>query len=378
MRAALHVRAFVALLLSAVLAAGCARTVPGARGPLFGLDVGWVVSDAGDVLMTPGVARQVAATGADLARVEFRTTPFQAGTACFFAQAAVCAQAREAAWRLTFQAYDQVVSNLAAAHVQVLGLLDYTTVSGTQADWTADNAEHGLGTGANPFTEEFAATAERIMAHYAGRVRLWEIWNEPNAWTRSGPDGTYSGGTFMYPSNYAALLEAVYHDAVVVHHLRVTLISGGVFGHSIGGIYSPQNAGATYLAQVFAAWKREGIRRAPLDGVGQHLYISQGGAVTAAEVEEYLGFVHGVALRATGRDIPTYVTEMGWKRGPVSPAAQAENLRVALAAARAEPYVRAVVVFNYRGLGYGLYSAAGAPEPALAAFRAAVTAHGGR
>lgn len=368
----------VALVLALLLTASCARpALPGSGRPLLGVDVGWVVSNAGDILMTPSAARQVAGTGADLARVEFRTTPF-AATPCVFAASAVCQQGQRLAWQLTFHAYDQVVAHLAAAHVQVLGLLDYTTVDGSQADWTADNAEHGLGSGANAFTARFAAAAEMIMAHYAGRIRLWEIWNEPNAWTRSGPGGTYSGGTFMYPSNYAALLEAVYRDAVLEHHLPVTLISGGVFGHSIGGVYSPQNAGAVYLDQVFGYWKRQGLRRMPLDGVGQHLYISQGGAVTPAQVQEYLGWVHGVAARLAGPGVPTYVTEMGWKRGPVTPAQQARNLQVALAAARAEPYVRAVVVFDYRGSGYGLYSAAGLPQPALAAFRAAAARWSGR
>lgn len=361
--------------LALVLAAGCARPQSAnpqgaaAKGRLLGLDVGWVVSNTGQVIMTPQVAQQVASTGANLARVEFRTSPFMSGNCVF--TAAVCQQRQQLAWKLTYQAYDQVVANLTAAHVQVLGLLDYTTVAGGQSQWTADNAEQNAGTGANPYTREFAQVAAQVMAHYAGKIRLWEIWNEPNAWTKSGPNGTYSGGSFMYPSNYAALLRETYQDAITQHHLPVTLISGGVFGHSIGNVYSSQNAGATYLAEVFGYWRQEGVKHFPLDGVGQHLYISQGGAVTTAQVQEYLNWVHVVAQQSTGEDLPTYITEMGWKRGSVSPQQQARNLQVALAAAAAEPYVRGLVVFNYRGLGYGLYSSADAPEPSLATFHAA-------
>ncbi len=363
-----------ALALALALVAGCARTgatgAPGqASAPrLLGLDVGWVVSNSGQILMTPQVAQQVGATGANLARVEFRTTPFLSATTCVFT-AAICKQRQQLAWQQAYQAYDEVFANLAAAHVQVLGLLDYTTVSGTQAQWTADNAEHNLGTGANPFTAAFAQTAEQIMAHYEGKIHLWEIWNEPNAWTQSGPNGTYSGGTFMYPSNYAALLEATYQDAVVQHHLPVTLISGGVFGHSIGNVYSAQNAGAQYLDDVFAYWKQDGVKRYPLDAVGEHLYISQGGPVTTGQIQEYLNWVHTVAQSYTGQDIPTYVTEIGWTRNAVGAQQQAQNLQVALAAAQAEPYVRGLVVFNFKGMGYGVYSSAGTPEPSLPIFQ---------
>lgn len=366
----------------AVTLTGCAALAP-ARPPL-GLDVGWVVDDSGKLLMTPGAAGKVSAAGAGLARVEFRTGPFFGdGTGpgvgpgdCPFAQA-MCDQRRQAGWTAFFAAYDQVVRNLAAQHVQVLGLLDGSTVAGGQAAWTADNAEHDApsgGTGANAYTTAFASTATDIMAHYRGRIRDWEIWNEPNAWTKSGPGGTYSGGSFMYPSNDAALLQATDHEAKQVRHLPVTLISGGVFGHSIGGVYTAQNAGADYLRQVFARWRSEGLDRYPLDAVGQHLYISQGGAVTAAQVGRYLGWVHAVPVAYGLPKMPTFITEMGWTTGSVSAAQQAANLTTALAAAHAAPYVATVVVFDLRhspGLDYGVYSASWQPTPALDAFRQA-------
>lgn len=371
----------MAIALLAALAA-CAM-LPPSRPPL-GLDVGWVVDDSGTLLMTPDAAAKVSAAGAGLARVEFRTGPFfgdgtgpgVGAAACPFAQA-LCDQRRRAGWTAFYAAYDQVVRNLTAQHVQVLGLLDGSTVAGGQGAWTADNAEHdgpSGGTGANAYTAAFAPVAADIMAHYRGRIRYWEIWNEPNAWTKSGAGGTYSGGSFMYPSNYAALLQATYHAAKEVRHLPVTIISGGVFGHSIGGIYTAQNAGADYLRQVFGRWRSEGLARFPLDAVGQHLYISQGGAVSAAQVARYLNWVHAVPAAYGLPKMPTFVTELGWTTGSVSAAVQGANLTTALGAARAAPYVATVVVFNLRhgpGLDYGVYTASWQPTPALEAFRRA-------
>jgi hypothetical protein len=364
----------LAVLLCLVLLGAC-RPLGGQRPPL-GVDVGWVVSDSGSLLLTPEVAAQVSATGAGLARVEFRTAPFFGDFAPGQCPPTMplCSQEQQAGWAAFYAAYDRVVANLAARHVAVLGLLDYTTVAGGQAAWTAGNAEHGQGDGSNAYTRAFASTAADIMAHYRGRIRYWEIWNEPNAWTEAAPGGVYRGGSFLYPSNYAALLLATYHEAVEVRHLPVTIVSGGVFGHSIGGAYTPENAGAVYLRQVFARWRAAGVRRYPLDALGQHLYISQGGAVTQAQVREYLEWVHAAAASFGRPDLPTFVTEVGWTTRSVSPQVQAANLGVALAAARAEPFVATVVVFNLRdgpGLEYGLYAADGRPKPSLDVFRSA-------
>jgi hypothetical protein len=349
------------------------------RLPL-GVDVGWVTDNSGNLLLTPERAALVARAGAGLARVEFRTAPFfLAGTqpgSCSMS-ASYCALVRPSGWQAFFAAYDQVVANLRQQHVQVLGLLDYTTVAGGQQAWVAGNAEHGLGTGANAYTAKFARYAAKIMTHFAGSIRYWEIWNEPNAWTQNPAPGVYAGGSFMYPSNFAALLAATYRLAVQRDHLPVRLISGGLFGQSIGGNYTPGRAGATYLQQVFAAWRREGVHPYPLSAVGQHLYISQHGPVTAGELRSYLRWVHQVPVAFGAPQLPTVVTEIGWTSAETSSAIKAENLALALRLLRAQPYVVGAVVFNLMdgpGMSYGIYSAEGIPTAAWGAFHAAAGA----
>ncbi len=349
-----------ATVVVASVLAGCALPFSAPRRLPLGVDVGWVeVGPPAMPLMTAARAKQVHAAGAGLARVEFRSQPYFGAINASFDRG-----------------YGKIVQNLAAAHVQVLGLLDYTTVSGGQSAWDQGGSSNSTSGGANAYTRQFARTAAAIMSTFRGRVRYWEIWNEPNAWHHNNGGGRYSGGTFMYPNTYAALLRETYHQAVQVDHIPVTIVSGGLLGGAFGGNYSPANSGAVYLQQVFACWKAQGVHPYPLDAVGQHLYIAQGGiagsVVTAAQVSEYLRWVHDVPVRYGAPHLPTFLTEVGWSSGQVGGADKARNLRTALTVATRTPYVHAFVWFNLQsgnGMRYGLYHPSGAPSAADRAYR---------
>ncbi len=75
------------------------------------------------------------------------------------------------------------------------------------------------------------------------------MWNEPNAWTQNDGGGSFSGGSFMYPSNFAYLLKQTYSQ---IHNSNVPIkiVSGGVFGHDIAG-FNTSGAGADYLDSVY-------------------------------------------------------------------------------------------------------------------------------
>ena len=354
-------RAWTAGALAAtLLLAGCALPFGGSRRLPLGVDVGWVeVGPPAMAQMTAAKARRVRAAGAGLARVEFRSQPFFGTTQAAFDRG-----------------YGKVVQNLNAAHVQVLGLLDYTTVGGGQSAWNRGGSSTRTSGGANAYTRHFARTAAAIMRAFRGRVRYWEIWNEPNAWHHNDGGGRYSGGTYMYPNTYAAMLRETYHQAVQVDHLPVTIVSGGLLGGAFGGNYDRANSGAVYLQQVFACWKAQGVHPYPLDAVGQHLYIAQGGVagsvVTSAQVSEYLRWVHDVPTHYGLPHMPTFLTEVGWSSGQVGGPDKARNLRTALTVASHTPYVHAFVWFNLQsgnGMRYGLNHPNGAPSAADRAYR---------
>jgi hypothetical protein len=169
-----------------------------------------------------------------------------------------------------------------------------------------------------------------------------------------------------------------------------TLISGGLFGHSIGGVYSPDNAGASYLdatynigVNVIGTWKtiQQQTGSYPLDAVGQHIYVDQAGYSTPATVGAYLGWLRGAYTAFEGAATPkkTIVTEAGWSSpDAVLPGQQADNADALYWAAKAVPYVPVATWFQLQdnpgappnGLYFGLYDASFAPKPALAHFQA--------
>ncbi len=118
----------------------------------------------------------------------------------------------------------------------------------------------------------------------------------------------------------------------------LTLVFGGILAHNNGGATTADNSGAPYLRDVYerglhgpANW--DGVRRAlgsyPLDAVGQHPYVDQGGACTGDHIRAYLGWLHGTIEDYEGRGSvkPLYVTEVAWaprwsrrtRRPPTSP-----------------------------------------------------------
>jgi hypothetical protein len=256
-----------------------------------------------------------------------------------------------------------------------------------------------------------------LMGHFAGRVDAWEVWNEPNAYTSYSGSTGYTGSTFIYPSNFAWLLRRVYEARNAAGVTGASLISGGVFGHDLTAALTPSWAGVEFErgdpqtpryaeppaggrvgplstdpiaaksgAEYLRAAYVQGIALAgwndlpayPLDGLGQHLYIDQGAATTAAKIAAYLEAVRAVPLEHPEEaPPPTWITEVGWTTASVAEAVQAADLKTAFDAFRAAPYVGPAFWFQLRDIGvagmyYGLLKPFDPPwerKPAWQAFR---------
>jgi hypothetical protein len=222
-------------------------------------------------------------------------------------------------------------------------------------------------------------------------VKLWELWNEPNAFT-SCSGSVCTGGSYIYPSNFAALLADSYQAIKVTSAITdVTLVSGGIFGHSIGGVYSPANAGVPYLSATYniginvtGTWKtiKAHIGSYPLDAVGQHIYLDQSQYSTPATIRAYEDWLRSAYTTYEGPTTskPTIVTEEGWPTGGTNVASvttdqQADNVDAAFWAAKAVSYLPIVTWFQLRdnpaaNLYHGLYTATWAAKPALAHYQA--------
>src|SRR5262249_33118099 len=196
--------------------------------------------------------------------------------------------------------------NRALSHgLKVLGLLTHESWRGEyHGAWNENNVENGGTDGNNRWIVQFANNAAYPIAdHFRDKIQAWEVWTKPNAWTEH--EGTlYSGGTFIYPSNYAQLLRKS-SAAFKAANSNVTFISGGLLGHDVDtkhqglqGTYQPSSgaptncpsrlpSGGEYLCAVYdqgrtyAGWDPQ---LSPFDHGGQLLCIKQSTAANRREL----------------------------------------------------------------------------------------------
>jgi hypothetical protein len=325
-----------------------------AAGPQ-GIQTGAPIDDAGNILITDQVAQALADSGAGWVRLNFRLGPWTSDTAQFYST------------------YDTIVNRLRSKGLQVIGLLSNESWPGSQADWTAGNAENHPGSdGYNAFIDGFGYMSGRVAAHFQGKIKYWEIWNEPNCWSTNPSPGVYEGCSYIYPSNFAALLGHVWTQMKYYNHLDVQVISGGVFGHSIGEIYNAGNSGADYITETYNQgisvgswnWIQANAGQYPLDHIGQHIYITQGGSVSSANLQNYLAWVRNAytAFEGAGTSKKTFVTEIGWTTGNVSEAVQASNITTTYNVIKSTTYVASAMWFFLKdepGLNYGIFRSSG-------------------
>ncbi|HXT34869.1 MAG TPA: kelch repeat-containing protein [Chloroflexota bacterium] len=338
-----------------------------------GLDEGWAVDNNQNPLVTPGQIASTTNVGARIVRVNFRL-----GSATDWSNSALLA------------AYDTIVNNYLAAGLQVEGLITNEATHGSQSDWTANNREVSGGNGENPYitTAYIQDAVKPILTHFSNRVTVWELWNEPNAY-QSCNGAACSGGSFIYPSNLAALLVDSYmaiKDPVPfgMGLSGMTIVSGGLLGHSIGGALTSTNAGATYLKNTFtmgvntvgswAAFASTHGGRYPLDGIGQHLYVDQNLLTTTTDLATYYGWVRGAAA-AFETPQPTYLTEGAWSTALLPQGIQATNLDLLFGASRATGYISAMTWFELQdvpqnNLYFGLTDSNLTPKQAYAHYQA--------
>ena len=348
-----------------------------------GLQDGWAIDDEGKVLFTNDVAAKIAEAGAGWVRINFRLDGFQDWTeTTTFEYSAI-------------SLYDQVVDNALKNNLKVLGLLSNESWHGDQSVWQANNAERDEGNGDNDYLRNFSLKAAVILAgHFAGRVDLWEVWNEPNAYTTYSEEKGYTGSSFIYPSNFAWLLRHVYEDVKDAGITDARFISGGVFGHDLGGLAtivegrlvikrgdptkpgygvrldreserpsaasSVSESGSDYLQATYdqgkanAGWDdlKATYGSYPLDGIGQHLYIDQGGTTSARKIGTYLRDVRNAYTAYEGKKTAkqTFVTEVGWAANTVDGATQAKNLEIAYGKFKEIAYLQTAYWFQLRDI----------------------------
>ncbi len=354
---------------------------PGENPVNKGADLGQTVSRSGDrVLLTAAKVARLAASGAHYARVSF-----------------YIGDGRQTWTAARLHAYEQVVSLLAQKNIGILAVASSGITGGwTAASWTQNAQETSGGNGDNPAIEDYVNQFQMLVAHFYPApysVRRWEVWNEPNV--------PLSGCIFitvaclqqpsLEPSNFAALLARAF--TAVKSNTAISdaqIVSGGVFGHSIGGVYNPSAAGATYIFNTYD----EGINRTalwlgvksrfgsyPVDLIGQHIYVDQSQRTTPVVIRTYLNWFHDAYAAFEGTGKGTLVSEVGWRTGDtnepqVTQDIQAQNLDTAFETSRRIGFVKEICWFEFQddpgfvhNTSWGLMDRNGVPKLAYAHFQ---------
>jgi hypothetical protein len=341
-----------------------------------GLQAGWAVDDKGNVNFTSSFSLQnrfMHEAEASWIRLNFRLG------ACFQDWVRAGCNGRTA-----LQTYDEVVEIAAAHGFQVLGLIGHEAWHGSQQEWNARNAEHAGGDGDNPYLRHLGDDAATVLAtHYKERIRYWEIWNEPNAWTERDERGRPMGGSFIYPSGFVWALTRSY-EAIKLADPDAVVISGGLFGHDLGDtaiLFSrePCPTGVPSGADYLCATYEMGLKHAgwqpgeyPFDHVGQHVYIDGGSATSEEKLRMYLEEIRDAYLQYEGAESTktTHITEFGWSTKDLSQELQARNLMIAFDTFRQVGYVARAYWFHAQdvpeaGLFFGLTEASGQKKQAF-------------
>lgn len=308
------------LVLGMVALPGSGQAQPGRMG-INGLTVG----DDGSVPSRDQI-RALARAGAAWVRVEFKTDPFGGYDSAAF-----------------YQAYDALINSYAAEGIAVLGLVDNVTLPGSPDQWRENAWETTGGNGNNDYLRGLATMSARIVAHFHGRMRYLEVWNEPNAPL-----------TYLHPSNFAALLTETYAMTKIYNQFDIQIVSGGLHSHTIYGP-SCDSAGAPYLGSVYHAgistgtflWARDRTGTWPLDAIGYHPYLRHDGWMPDYELDYYLDCVHGSYGWHGDGDKPMWITEFGWRSDYVGEGVQAANIRTAFAVFHGRWDVQMALLFTH-------------------------------
>ncbi|MFQ5804846.1 MAG: PKD domain-containing protein [Phycisphaerae bacterium] len=345
--------------LVTILAALAVPVLSHGELPSVGVNAGAPVWD-GSILFTDALAADIAGSGCRAVRINFRIDGNPSWTPEHLAR------------------YDTIIQTARNHDLAVLGIIAYEAVTGGQADWNENYDTTGL----NDYIVNFAQTAYMLMDRYKDEIKLFEIWNEPDCWSVPPDSNPLEPGCFyIWPRNYANLLAETYKECIEQGGAEffsangLSLGTGGLFGHDIGGSFSASMIDYMNIVyqqeDVWDAFEAVAGRRYPWDYFGYHFYLNQGEAVSISELAAY--FDHVRFWKAWFDDTTEIlVTEFGWNTQAVSEQLQAENLRDSYDWLRTQADIITSYWYQWNDGdgGWGLVYSIGNPKPSYFEFAA--------
>lgn len=233
--------------------------------------------------------------------------------------------------------YNSIINAYVSKGIQIIGLVGIQSVSGGYDRTRPEN-----------FTQKFTDTTDAIVSRFGDRVKVYELFNEPNDW---------AGGTSAVVSEryFAEYLASIYRKIKIDRKRSdIYLNSGPLFSFD-------SNNGSQYLQNTYDEGKRlsgaydwDTIKTEtgsyPLDGVGYHIYVAQGMNDQGQVLSKLQGNLDSIKGVITSKDPgkKIWITEFGWGtgQGRLSEEVQAADLEKAYGVFKNYSLVRMAMWFT--------------------------------
>jgi hypothetical protein len=271
------------------------------------------------------------------------------------------------------QVYDEIVNGLKGRGIEVYGLIGHEAVREPPEDNFRIARENAA---ANAWIDRYAENFVTVVEHFRDRVKIFESFNEPNDW---------HGGNkaWIHPYWFAKMLERIYRAVKMERGFtNVTLVSGPLLAHDLGGAENMTSMATRYLRDTYQAGKEkhgwEKVRSSsesyPLDGIGYHLYVRESAESTPEDIQrahkKYLDAISEIVQQQDVADKKIYISEFGWSSASGEDF-QAKSLKAGFEHLRKDPRVALAIYFctqDFPGKEYGLCRPDKSRKPAYDTF----------
>ncbi len=212
-----------------------------------------------------------------------------------------------------FDDYAAVVKIARAHDLEILGVLDHASWWASAAQNSNDWRERLYAAPLNDY--DFARFTYAVVQRFKNDVRVWQIWDQPNAqaFWKPQPD----------PARYTALLQEAYLAAKYADPDAV-IVFGGLSGNGVEGGGDVQLAGA-FLENAYRAGARGFF-----DVMAIHPYLLPNSGIETLRAK--IGATRAVMNQFGDQAIPLWLTEIGaptdvtwWSNAPPQSEADAAN-----------------------------------------------------
>ena len=231
---------------------------------------------------------------------------------------------------------DQAVATYQRNGVKVLGMIAYSSLWGSSNPRAGTDAQFY-----KPNINDWKNYISVLVHRYGYYVKDWEIWNEPDAMWKPGPNA----------DEYRETLIAAY-DTIKSIDPSAKVGTGGTAYFDTGFISSVLDNGG---------WEHA-------DAVSVHYYPGVGPESSPGDTlrGNLQDLVYNTLIpRGGGKEI--WITEMGWESSKIGEEAQGEVISRAVILARMTNEVTKIIIYNLRdesGNSYGLMKNNFTPKPA--------------